>query len=62
MYHILKYKDYEPKIDESAFFAGGSHMKGKIEIERNASIWFNCVVGEDVGSISIGDGIFKMER
>lgn len=49
MYHILKYKDYEPKIDESAFIAGGSHIIGKVEIERNASIWFNCVVRGDVG-------------
>ncbi|PRD29923.1 UNVERIFIED_CONTAM: Gamma carbonic anhydrase 2 [Trichonephila clavipes] len=56
MYHILKYKDYEPKIDESAFIAGGSHIIGKVEIGRNASIWFNCVVRGDVGSIKIGNG------
>lgn len=51
MYHILKYKNYEPKIDESAFIAGGSHIIG-----RDASIWFNCVIRGDVGSIKIGDG------
>ncbi|MCM1002552.1 gamma carbonic anhydrase family protein [Wolbachia pipientis] len=55
MYHILKYKDYEPKIDESAFIASGSHIIGKVEVGRDTSIWFNCVIRGDVGSIKIGD-------
>ncbi|XP_014262391.1 gamma carbonic anhydrase 2, mitochondrial-like [Cimex lectularius] len=53
--NILKYKNYEPKIDKSAFIAGGSHIIGKVEIGRDSSIWFNCVVRGDVGNIKIGD-------
>uniref|UniRef100_A0A3B0JF80 2,3,4,5-tetrahydropyridine-2,6-dicarboxylate N-acetyltransferase n=1 Tax=Wolbachia endosymbiont of Aleurodicus floccissimus TaxID=2152762 RepID=A0A3B0JF80_9RICK len=54
-YHTLKYKDYEPKMDESSFIADGVRIIGNVEIGRNASIWFNCVIRGDVGSIKIGD-------
>lgn len=54
-YQILKYKDYEPKMDESSFIADGVRIIGNVEIGRNASIWFNCVIRGDVGSIKIGD-------
>ncbi|VVC31147.1 Hexapeptide repeat,Trimeric LpxA-like [Cinara cedri] len=56
MYHILTYKNHEPKIDDSAFIAGGSYIVGKVEIEKDANIWFNCVLRGDVGSIKIGAG------
>lgn len=56
MYHILKYKDYEPKIDESVFIASGSQIIGNVEIEKDASIWFNCVIRADVGAVKIGEG------
>lgn len=56
MCHILKYKNHEPKIDDSAFIASGSYVIGKVEVEKDASIWFNCVLRGDVGSIKIGTG------
>lgn len=56
MYQILKYKNHEPKIDGSAFIASGSPIIGRVEIGKNSSIWFNCVIRGDVGSIKIGDG------
>lgn len=56
MYHILKYKNYEPKVNESAFIASGSQIIGNVEIEEEANIWFNCVIRGDVGSIKIGRG------
>ncbi|WP_253299927.1 gamma carbonic anhydrase family protein [Wolbachia endosymbiont of Chironomus riparius] len=55
MYHVLKYEGYVPKIDNSAFIAGGSYIIGKVEIGKDSSIWFNCVLRGDVGSITIGN-------
>lgn len=52
---IHKYKGVSPKIDESVFVAEGSHIIGDVEIGKNSSVWFNCVVRGDVNYIRIGE-------
>jgi carbonic anhydrase/acetyltransferase-like protein (isoleucine patch superfamily) len=52
---IHKYKGISPKIDESVFIAEGSHIIGDVEIGKNSSVWFNCVVRGDVNYIRIGE-------
>jgi len=43
-----------PKIHESAFVAPGCVIIGDVEIDAQASIWYNCVIRGDVNSIRIG--------
>jgi gamma-carbonic anhydrase len=52
---ILKYKDFIPEIDPSVFIAGGSFIIGNVKIEKNASIWFNCVLRGDMDRIHVGE-------
>lgn len=52
---IRAYKGVSPKIDESVFIAEGSHIIGDVEIGKNSSVWFNCVVRGDVNYIRIGE-------
>ncbi|WP_333023026.1 gamma carbonic anhydrase family protein [Wolbachia endosymbiont of Pentidionis agamae] len=56
MYYILKYQNYEPQIDNSVFIAGGTYVIGRVTIEKDSSVWYNCVLRGDVGSIKIGSG------
>ncbi len=51
---ILKYKNYEPKIDKSAFIAQSADVIGRAEISNDASIWFATVIRADVNFIKIG--------
>ena len=52
---IRAYKGVSPKIDESVFVAEGSHIIGDVEIGKNSSVWFNCVIRGDVNYIRIGE-------
>lgn len=51
---ILKYKNHEPKIHNSAFIAETAVISGDVIIEEGASIWYGCVIRGDVASIRIG--------
>jgi carbonic anhydrase/acetyltransferase-like protein (isoleucine patch superfamily) len=53
---ILPYKGKTPKIHDDAFIADNAVVIGDVEIEKNASIWFGCVVRGDVNYIRIGEG------
>lgn len=43
-----------PKIHESVFIAEGAKIRGDVQIEEGASIWFNAVIRGDEGKIQIG--------
>lgn len=43
-----------PRIAPSAFLAEGVVVTGDVEIGRDASIWYGCVLRGDVGAIRIG--------
>jgi carbonic anhydrase/acetyltransferase-like protein (isoleucine patch superfamily) len=53
-YSIIPYKGTMPKIHPSVFFADGARIIGRVEIEEDASVWFNAVLRGDVNSIYIG--------
>jgi len=51
---ILKYKEYFPKIENSAWIAPSADIVGDVEIGEDSSVWFGCVVRGDVHYIRIG--------
>ena len=51
---ILKYKNDFPKIAKSAWIAPSADIIGDVEIGKDSSIWFGCVIRGDVHFIKIG--------
>lgn len=52
---IKNFQDKTPKIHESVFVAENAVIIGDVEIGKDASIWYNCVLRGDVNSIKIGE-------
>ena len=52
---IKAYEGIEPKIDESAFIAESADIIGKVNIEKNANIWYTTVLRADDNYISVGE-------
>lgn len=52
---ILTYLGKKPVIDDSVFIGEGSVIIGDVVLEKNVSVWFNCVVRGDVNYIRIGE-------
>lgn len=52
--HIRSYRGTTPKIHPSAYVAPGTHIIGDVTIHADASVWYNCVLRGDLGSIVIG--------
>ncbi len=53
---LKTYLGIKPKVDESVFIGDGSIIIGDVVLEKNVSVWFNCVVRGDVNYIRIGEG------
>ena len=51
---ILKFKEFYPKIDSSAWIAPSADLIGNIEIAEDSSVWFGCVIRSDVNEVRIG--------
>jgi carbonic anhydrase/acetyltransferase-like protein (isoleucine patch superfamily) len=51
---ILPFKEFVPKIDETAFIAPGAVVAGDVEIGEESSVWFNVTMRGDIGDIRIG--------
>lgn len=49
------YKNHKPQIDKSVFVAEGAIIIGRVTLEKDASVWFNCVLRGDVNDIIIGE-------
>ena len=45
-----------PKIHPTAFVAPGARIAGDVEIEPEASVWFNAVIRGDSAPVRIGAG------
>src|SRR3954469_21866437 len=52
--NLWPYRGVRPTLHDSVFVAPGTHVIGDVHIAEGASLWFNCVVRGDVGSIRIG--------
>lgn len=51
---IVSVKGWTPRIDPSAFIAGGAQIIGDVSIAEDVSVWFNAVIRADTASITIG--------
>ncbi len=52
---LKELKGVTPKIGENTFVAPSADLIGQVEIGKESSIWFQCVLRGDVEPISIGD-------
>jgi carbonic anhydrase/acetyltransferase-like protein (isoleucine patch superfamily) len=52
---IQPFRGVLPSIARDAFIAVNSPVIGNVTIGARASIWFNCVLRGDVGTIAIGE-------
>lgn len=51
---VLAYRGRWPRIDPSAWVAPGATVVGDVEIGRDSSVWYGCVLRGDVHSIRVG--------
>ena len=51
---ILKFKNFYPQIEKSAWIAPSADLIGDIHIGENSSVWFGCVIRADVNEVRIG--------
>jgi carbonic anhydrase/acetyltransferase-like protein (isoleucine patch superfamily) len=51
---ILPHQGRWPRIDVSAWVAPGAAVLGDVEIGRDSSIWYGCVLRGDVHAIRVG--------
>jgi len=52
---IKAFQDKNPTIHKSVFVAENAVIIGDVKIEKDASIWYNCVLRGDVNFIRIGE-------
>lgn len=51
---IMKFKEFYPKIEQSAWVAQSADVIGNVKVGENSSIWFGCVIRADVNEVKIG--------
>lgn len=54
---IAEFEGNKPKIHKSCFIAENATVLGKVEIEKNSSIWFGTVLRGDENYIKIGKNV-----
>ena len=52
---IRAYKGMTPKIDDDVFVAENAVIIGDVEIGKNSSVWYGCVLRGDVEKIRVGE-------
>lgn len=52
--HIIPYRNIRPRFAPGVFVAPGASVIGDVEMARDSSLWFNCVVRGDVNPVRIG--------
>lgn len=53
---LINFKNFIPKIAESAFISPACFIIGEVELAEEVSIWFGAVLRGDDGKIIIGKG------
>lgn len=51
---IESYQGKTPVIDATAYIAASADLIGQVNIEENASIWYNVTLRGDINNISVG--------
>ena len=52
---LLRYKEWFPKVGQNAWIAPDATIVGNVELGKESSVWFGCVIRGDVHYIKIGD-------
>ncbi len=52
---IKSFQNLTPKIDESVFVAENAVVIGDVEVGKDSSIWYGCILRGDVNYIRIGE-------
>ncbi len=53
---IAPYLNENPNIHPSVFIAPGAQVLGAVTLEKDASVWYQCVLRADIQRITIGPG------
>lgn len=51
---LYSFKGIKPQFDDSVFIAPSADVIGKVVLEKNVNIWYQCVARGDVNYIRIG--------
>lgn len=54
---IKNFQDKQPKIHESVFIAETAVVIGDVEIGKDSSVWYGCILRGDVNHIRIGERV-----
>ena len=52
---LYSFKNIKPIINPSAFIAPSAEIIGDVQIGKNTSVWFQCLIRGDVNFIRIGE-------
>ncbi len=52
---IKNFQDKQPKIHDSVFIAENAIVIGDVEIGKDSSVWYGCILRGDVNYIRIGE-------
>ena len=52
--HIIPFRNVTPSFAPDVFVAPGASIIGDVQMARESSLWFNCVVRGDVNRVRIG--------
>lgn len=53
---IYKYKNYTPSIAEGVFIAESADVIGRVNLAKDANLWYGVVARGDVNEINVGEG------
>ena len=53
---VFNFKTHIPKVDKSVWIAHDANIIGKVEILKNASVWFGATLRGDNEKIFVGEG------
>lgn len=51
---LLAHHGVTPRLRPAAYVAGGAWLIGDVELEEQASVWFNAVLRGDINAIRVG--------
>ena len=51
---LMDFGEWSPQVESPVFLAPGSYVIGRVELGREASVWFNSVVRGDTERIRLG--------
>jgi carbonic anhydrase/acetyltransferase-like protein (isoleucine patch superfamily) len=53
---LIPFEGHEPQVHPTAWVAPNATLIGRVRIEANASVWYNCVLRADADEIVVGEG------